>query len=128
MIMNIPKTNSSTKSFSDRILLYWAINAVVAIIFILIDRYAGTPEIITGYVIEKHLEAEITPTMGRKSQSAKDIKKDDDYVLIIFSNGHSTAVACEPEYFYSASLGQEVKYLSNKGCITGLDWNKTIIQ
>lgn len=128
MIMNIPNNKFYIKSLSTAVILALATTGTLAILLFLIDRFGGTSEIVTGYVVEKHLEAEITPTMGRKSQSAKDIKKDDDYILVIFSNGHSTAVACEPQYFYAASLGQQVKYMYNKGCITGWNWNKTIIQ
>ncbi|RDI07059.1 hypothetical protein [Flavobacterium sp. AG291] len=95
-------------------------------IFIFLDRFAGSPEIVTGYVVEKQHEAEMNPTMSR--QAAKDIKKDDSYLLVVFGNGHTTTIECEPHYFYAASLGQEVKYISQRGYITGWHWTKELIQ
>lgn len=128
--MKTPNTKFYAKALFQAVLLALATTIAISL---MVDRFAGTPEIVTGYVIEKQFESAINSTLERKATEnyfekvRKDNDSNDAYLLIVFTNGNSTAVACEADYFFSASLGQEVKYISQRGYLTGWYWTKELI-
>lgn len=121
MIMQTPNNKFYAKALFKAVVLALVITTVIAT---MIDRFAGSAQIVTGYIIEKKSEAAISATLERKAPKNG---TQNDFLLVVFSNGSSTAVECDREYFYAATLGQEVKYISQKGYLTDWYWTKELI-
>jgi len=127
--MKTPNSEFYKSSLQKAVILSITTTVAIVVAFLSIDCLAGKAEIVSGYVVEKQYESEVTPSLGRQIQQPKDIKQaDPNYVLMINNAyGEMLSITVDQNFYYSAELGQEVKYFSQRGFITGWYWNKELI-
>ena len=124
--MSIPNNKFYSNALFKGFLYALATTVAITIVLLLIDRFAALPTIKTGYIVEKKSDAATTATLERRSSNT--ISPKADFSLVVFADGNYTTIDCEPNYFYAASLGHEVKFVSVKGYLTDWYWTKELIQ